>query len=122
MLAPVLGQTAPEVAGGGPLALLVTLLVAWGFYAVTLHLAATFFIGDVPTQPAAAAAIAPAVATMLVIRFPPAVVLAVTLVADALAIRWAYGLAPVGTAAVTLLHFAFTTVLAVALNNLLGLV
>jgi hypothetical protein len=115
-------QSTTAVAGGGPLSLLVTLLVAWLFYAATLHLAATFFVGDVPTQPAAGAGLAPAAATMLAIRYPPAVVLAVALAADAVAIRWAYGLRPVGTAAVTALHVAFTTVLAVALNNLFGFV
>jgi hypothetical protein len=115
-------QSASEVAGGGPVAFLVTLLVAWAFYTFTLHLAATFFVGDVPTQPAAAAALAPAVTSVLIIRYPPVVVLVVTLVADALAIRWAYDLAPGGTAAVTVLHFAFTTALVVALNNLFGFV
>lgn len=110
-----------EVPGGGLLAILGTFLLAWLFYAVTLHLAATFFVGDVPTQPAAAAALGPAAAGLLLVQFPPAVVAAVTLAVDAVAVRWAYALAPVGVAALTLLHFAFATVLGVAVLNLLGL-
>ncbi len=39
-----------SLTGGGILAVLVTVLVTWLFYAVTLHLAATFFIGDVPAS------------------------------------------------------------------------
>lgn len=127
-------QAGVDPTGTGPVAVVVTLLLAWLFYAVTLHLAATFFIGEVPTQRAAAAGAAPAVVSVLLGRWGVeavgfvspslgvAVVVLVTLVADAIAISTVYRISWAPTAALTLLHFAFAAVLGVALNNLFGLV
>lgn len=123
-----------DVTGGGVLAVVVTFLLAWVFYAVTLHLAAVFFIGEVPSQRAATAAVAPAVVSMLLGRYgvagsvliSPGVDFAVafvaTLLVDAVAIRSVYRLSPKPTTALTLLHLAFATVLLVALNNVFGFV
>ena len=122
MLAAAVLQDGLDVTGGGLVAIVVTLVLAWVLYAVSLHLAATFFVGDVPTQPAAAAALAPAVVSLLLVQFPVPVVLAVTLVADAVAIWYAYELKVVPTVALTLLHLAFATILAIALNNVFGFV
>jgi hypothetical protein len=122
------------VTGGGLVALVVTFLLAVLFYAVTLHLAATFFIGDVPSQQAAYAAVVPAVVSILLQQYGlagggplssglgVAVVVVVTLLADAIAISFVYGLKATATAALTLLHFGFAAVLGVALNNIFGLV
>lgn len=123
-----------DATGGGALALVVTLLVAWVFYAVTLHLAAVFFIGEVPSQLAAKASTAPVVVSILLQQYglegtvlvSPGVDLVVavvaTIIADAIAISYVYELSPSPTAALTLLHFAFATMLGLALNNLFGLV
>lgn len=120
--------------GGGLLAVFGTVLVGWLFYAVTLHLAATFFVGDVPTQPAAAAGVVPAVVSVLLGRYGLAeqtlvspgidfvVALLVILVADALAISRAYELPWKSSTALTALHFAFASVLVIALNNIFGFV
>ncbi len=113
-------QTSVDLFGRGPVALVITFLVATVFYALTLHLAATFFLGDVPTQHAAAAAPVPALTSLLLQQWGPAVVIPVTLFGDFLAIRYAYDLETRGAAALTLLHFAFATVLGIALLNLLG--
>ncbi|MFB6308509.1 MAG: hypothetical protein ABEH35_04190 [Haloarculaceae archaeon] len=122
-----------DVTGGGLLAVVVTLLVTWLFYGVTLHLAAVFFIGDVPSQRAAYAATVPAAVSLLLGQYglagrslvspgvDLAIALAVTLAADAAAVHSAYGLSRRATAALTLLHLAFATVLGVALTNLFGL-
>jgi hypothetical protein len=127
-------QGGPTLTGTGVLAVVVTFLVAWLFYAVTLHLAATFFIGDVPSQRAAYAGAAPALVSILLGRWGlegvafvspglgVAVVVVVTLVADALAISTVYRVSWRPTAALTALHFAFAAVLGVALNNVFGLV
>jgi hypothetical protein len=121
-----------DLTGRGIVPLLVTLVVASVFYAVTLHLAATFFIGEVPSQKAAAVAPAPALVSILLGRYGiesvgfvsrelgVLVVLAATLLADALAISRVYDLAPKPTAALTLLHFAFATAMGIALANLFG--
>ena len=118
--------------GGGILAFVVTFLVAWLFYAVTLHLAATFFIGDVPSQRAAYAGAAPALVSILLGRWGleaigfvspsvgVAVVIVVTLVADAIAISTVYRVSWTPTAALVALHFAFAAVLGFALNNVFG--
>jgi len=120
------------LAGRGLLPLIVTFVVAWIFYAVTLHLAATFFIGDVPSQNAATVAPAPALVSILLGRYGQEsvafvseeigvlIVLLATLIADALAISRVYDLAPKPTTALTLLHFAFATAMGVALANLFG--
>ena len=120
--AAVPGGAAVDPTGGGPVAILVTLGLAWLFYAVTLHLAAVFFVGDVATQRAALAAAVPAVTSLLLQQWGPAVVIPVTLLGDFLAIRYSYQLPLRSTIAVTLLHFAFAAALIVPLNNLFGFV
>ena len=121
------------LAGGGVVPLIVTFVVAWVFYAVTLHLAATFFIGEVPSQKAATVAPAPALVSILLGQYGREsvafiseelgvlIVLLATLIADALAISRVYDLAPKPTAVLTLLHFAFATAMGIALANLFGL-
>jgi len=120
--------------GGGLAALIVLLLAVSLFYAVTLHLAATFFLGDVPSQRAATVGPVPAVVSLLLGRYGlesvgvlsrelgVLVVVVTTLLADAMAIAKVYGLSRRGTAALTLLHFAFATVLGFALANLFGFI
>ena len=123
----------PSLTGGGVLAVVVTALVTWLFYAVTLHLAATFFIGEVPSQLAAKAALAPAVVSLLLQRFGVEsgivsadlgvlVVVFFTLVADGIAISAVYRLSTRSTAPLVGLHFAFAAVLGFALNNIFGLI
>lgn len=123
-----------DVTGGGLFAVVVTLSLAWLFYAVTLHLAAVFFIGDVPSQRAAKASIAPVVVSVLLQQYglgetvlvAPGVDLFVailaTLVADAFAISYSYRISWPPTIALTLLHFAFAAVLGIALSNVFGFV
>ncbi|MDS0281835.1 DUF7473 family protein [Haloarcula onubensis] len=122
----------PSLTGGGVLAVIVTLLLTWLFYAVTLHLAATFFIGDAPTQLAAKAALVPAVVSMLLQQWGVAsglvspslgvlVVVVATLVADGIAISLSYRLSTSSTAPLVALHLAFAAVLGFALNNIFGL-
>jgi hypothetical protein len=123
----------PSLTGGGVLAVVITLLVTWLFYAVTLHLAATFFIGDTPTQLAAKAAIVPAIVSMLLQQWGVTsglvsadlgvlVVVVVTLIADGVGISLSYRLSTRSTVPLVILHLAFATVLGFALNNIFGLV
>lgn len=121
-----------SVTGGGVLALLVTFLLTTLFYAVTLHLAATFFIGDVPSQRAMYVGPVPALVSILLGRYgvdsiafvTPGlgilIVLVATLVADAIAISVVYRLSWRPTAVLTALHFGFAAVLGFALNNVFG--
>ncbi|QSG06665.1 DUF7473 family protein [Halapricum desulfuricans] len=119
--------------GRGLVALLAAFVVATLFYAVTLHLAATFFLGTVPTQKAATVAPAPALVSVLLGRYGlervafisqelgVLIVVVTTLSADAFVISRVYDLDAVPTAILTLLHFAFAAVLGIALANLFGL-
>ncbi|WP_255151619.1 DUF7473 family protein [Halorarius halobius] len=131
MTAPLIQANAT---GGGLLALVVTFLVTTAFYAVTLHLAATFFIGDVPSQRAVYAAPVPAAVSILLQRYGQAgapvgiddsllvgLVVLVTLVADLMAVSFSYRLKLRSAAPLVLLHFAFAAVLGIALGNLFGL-
>jgi len=129
-LAPVPLQS---VTGGGPLAVIVTFLLTWLFYAFTLHLAATFFIGDVPSQKAATAAALPAAVSILLQQYGVAggafgvgpsllagVTIVATLLADGIAISTVYRLRARSTAPLVALHFGFAAVLGVALANVFG--
>ena len=121
-----------DITGGGLFALLVTLVLTSLFYAVTLHLAATFFIGDVPSQRAAYVGPVPAVVSILLGRYGVesvgfvspglgiVIVLLATLVADAIAISVSYRISWRPTALLTVLHLAFAAVLGFALNNIFG--
>ncbi|WP_424017381.1 DUF7473 family protein [Halorientalis pallida] len=122
-----------DATGGGPLAIVVTFLLVAAFYAVTLHLAATFFIGDVPSQRAAYVAPAPAIASLLLQQwglrgFGPlspslaaGIAILAILAADLIAISYVYRLQWSSALPLTLLHFGFAAVLGVALNNIFGL-
>jgi hypothetical protein len=133
MAGPIAPVPLQSVTGGGPLAVLVTLLLTWLFYSVTLHLAATFFIGDVPSQKAATAALAPAVVSILLQQYGVStgafglgasllagVTIVATLLADGIAISTVYRLRARSTAPLVALHFGFAAVLGVALANVLG--
>jgi hypothetical protein len=123
-----------DATGGGPLAIVVTFLLVAAFYAVTLHLAATFFIGDVPSQRAAYVAPAPALASLLLQQWglrgfgplSPSLAAGISIVAilaaDAIAISYVYRLKWSSALPLTLLHFGFAAVLGVALNNIFGLI
>ncbi|RNJ25402.1 DUF7473 family protein [Halosegnis longus] len=121
-----------SIVGGGLLALVVTFLLTAAFYAFTLHLAATFFIGDVPSQRAAYAAPVPALVSILLGEYGQSgvfgigpdllvgVALVVALLADLAAVSVAYRLKLRSAVPVVVLHFAFAAVLGIALGNLLG--
>jgi hypothetical protein len=121
-----------SITGGGLVALLVTFLLTVLFYAVTLHLAATFLLGEVPSQRAAYAAIVPAITSLLLQQWGlagsgpldpalgVAVVVLVTLVADTVAVSFVYRLKWASAVPLVLLHFAFAAVLGVALGNIAG--
>ena len=124
-----------DITGGGLVALVVTLLVTVLFYAVTLHLAATLFLGEVPSQRAVYTAIPPAVVSILLQQYgrtdgavpvdpllQVGVVIAATLLADLLAISFVYRLKLRTAVPVLLLHFAIAALLGSALGNLLGLI
>lgn len=115
-----------DATGGGPLALIVTFLLTSLFYAVTLHLAATFFIGDVPSQRAAYVGPVPAAVSILLQQYGlnssllVGVAVLATLVADLLAVSFVYRLTLRSAVPLVLLHFGFAALLGVALANLLG--
>ncbi|PSP38759.1 hypothetical protein BRD20_01665 [Halobacteriales archaeon SW_8_65_20] len=124
--------TLQSIAGGGLLALVVTFLLTALFYAFTLHLAATFFIGDVPSQRAAYAGPVPALVSILLGEYGQSgafgisasalvgVGLVVVLAADLLAVSVAYRLKLRSAIPVVVLHFAFAAILGLGLANLLG--
>ena len=106
------------VVGGGPLALLVTFLVATAVSAVTLHLAALWVLGDEPHQRAVKAAPAPVVLAMLFSQYSPAVILAVAFLGAVVAVRYVYGLTSSGAVVVSVFYLAITTIFAFAFANI----
>ena len=124
-------QSSVDITGGGILAILITFLLTTLFYAVTLHLAATFFIGDVPSQRAATVAPVPAIVSLLLQQYGVGsgivspgigvlVTILVTLVADAIAISFVYRLKWSSAIPLTLIHFTFAAIMGLALFNLFG--
>jgi len=111
-------QSAVDITGGGLLALIVTFLLATLFYAVALHLAATFFLGDVPSQRAAYVAPVPAVVSLLLQQYGVPVTVVVTLLGDFIAISAVYRLKARSAAVLAALHFAFSVALLIPLNNI----
>jgi hypothetical protein len=121
-----------DITGGGLLALVVTFLLTALFYAITLHLAATFFIGEVPSQRAAYAAVPPAVVSILLQQYGQTntagldpsllvgLVVVATLLADLLAISFVYRLKFRSAAPLVLLHFGIAAILGAAIANILG--
>ena len=105
------------VVGGGPLALLVTFLVATAVSAVTLHLAALWVLGDEPHQRAVKAAPVPVILAMLFSLYSSAVILAVAFLGAVAAVRYAYGLTTRGAALVSVFYFAISTIFAFAFAN-----
>ena len=106
-----------ELVGGGPLALVVTFLVATLFSAVTLHLAALWTLGDEPHQNAVKAAPVPVVIAMLFSQYNPALMAALAFAGALAAVRYAYGLTTRGAALVSVFYFAISTIFAFAFAN-----
>jgi hypothetical protein len=103
---------------GTPLALVGTLALAWAFFAFTAQAAATYFLGDVPWRRSLAVGAVPAVVTMALIRYHPAVILAVATAADLAAVHVVFRLRYRTAALVTLGHVVASVALAVPLANL----
>lgn len=110
-----------DVVGSGLFALLLTVALAWLFYAITLHLAALYVLGEAPHQRAAAAAFVPAVISLLLQRYSPAVVIPVSIVSDSVAIYFSYRLKRRATVILTLAHFTVATLIGIALYNIVTL-
>jgi len=91
------------------------------FYAVTLHLAALYVVGEVPHQRAAMVAPVPATISILLQQYPAFVVIPVTFVGDLIAISAVYRLRLRSALLLTVFHFTIAVVLGLALASLLGL-
>lgn len=108
-----------DLVGGGPVALVVTFLLTTLFYAVTLHLAALWVLGDAPHQRAVAVAPVPAAISILFSPYGVAVVLPLSFVGALVAIRQIYRLKTRSALVLTLFHYAIAVILGIALGNLL---
>lgn len=112
-------QLAP--ATGPPLAVLGTLLLAAGFYALTAHIAARYVLGAAPVLPAIGVGVVLAVVALLLRSFGPAPVIAASLAADVAAIKTLYRLDWRPTAVVALVHYTVSAILGITLFNLVRL-
>ncbi|MFB6119806.1 MAG: hypothetical protein ABEJ68_01670 [Halobacteriaceae archaeon] len=118
-MVPVAQSVAP--AAGDVTAYVGTLLLAWAFFTFTAQIATTYFLGDVPWRRAAVVGVVPAVVTMALIRYPPALILGIALAADFAAVHGIYRLRYRTAALVTLGHIVASVALAVPLANLFEL-
>ncbi|MFB6111648.1 MAG: hypothetical protein ABEJ35_03835 [Halobacteriaceae archaeon] len=125
-MSPSAGLWSPAVATvpefPSPLALVGTAVLYWTVYAYAAQVAATFMLGDPPWRKAGAVGIVFAAVNLALIRFAPAVVLPIALLADFAAFRLVYRVRYATVALLTLLHaavsVAFTVVGAYVLTLL----
>jgi len=110
-----------DPAAGGPIAFLGTFLVAAAFYAITLHVAARYVLGDVPIERALLVGPVLAVAAILLQRYGPAVVIAATLALDAFAISAVYRLSWRSTTLVAVVHYTVAVIAGITVFNLVAL-
>lgn len=110
-----------DLTGGGLFAYVVTFLLAWVFYAVTLHLAALYVIGDTPHQRAALAGAVPALVSLLIQPYGPLIAVLLSFCSDVAAIHYVYRLRKRGTALLTIAHYTIAVILGVALFNIITL-
>jgi hypothetical protein len=120
-LAQVLVPAQLDPAAGGPIAFLGTFLVAAIFYALTLHLAARYVLGDVPLQRAFVVGPILALAAILLQRYGPAIVIVATLGLDAFAISAVYRLSWRSTALVAVAHYTLAAIVGITIFNLVAL-
>lgn len=107
--------------GSGLVAYVVTFLAAWVFYAITLHLAALYVVGDRPHQHAALAGSVPALVSLLIQPFNPLAAVVLALLSDAAAIHVVYRLQRRGTALLAVAHYTIAVILGFALFNIFTL-
>jgi hypothetical protein len=110
-----------DPAAGGPLAFLGTFVLAAIFYALTLHVAARYVLGDAPVKRALLVGPVLAVAAILLQRYGPAVVIASTLALDAFAISAVYRLSWKSTAFVAVIHYTVAVIVGITIFNLIAL-
>lgn len=107
-----------DLAGGGPLALVVAFLVSTLFSAVTLHLAALWVLGEEPHQRALKVAPVPVVVAMLFSQYNGLLMAVLAFGTAFVAIRYVYELTTRGAALVSLFYFAISAVFAFAFGNI----
>jgi len=110
-----------DPSAGSPVAVLGTFLAAVAFYSLTAHIAARYVLGDVRARRALLVGTVPAVLSVLLQRYGPAVTIATTLLADFFAIRGAYRLGNRVAGMVALAHYTVTVILGITLYNLIAL-
>ncbi|MDX1747395.1 MAG: hypothetical protein R3324_15775 [Halobacteriales archaeon] len=108
-------------ATGPPEAFVGTFLLATAFYAVTAHIAARYVLGDVPFVRAARVGPVPALVGLALQQWGPAVVIAVSVVVDYVAIRYSYRLSLKMAGAVSLIHYTVSAIAGITVFNLVRL-
>ncbi|MFB6268999.1 MAG: hypothetical protein ABEH83_03585 [Halobacterium sp.] len=98
-----------------------TFLGGWLLFAFTAHVAATYVLGDVPWKRAALVGLAPAVATIALVRYTPLVIVAVSLAADFAAVHAVYRVKYRTAALVVVMHYVVSLALVLLAANLLAL-
>ena len=117
----VLSPAQLDPVAGSPVAFVGTFLVAAIFYSLTLFVAARYVLGDAPLKRAVVVGVVLAVASMLLQRYEPAIVIAVTLALDAFAISAVYRLSWKSTALVAVAHYTVAVIAGITVFNLVAL-
>jgi len=98
-----------------------TLVGGWLLFAFTAHVAATYILGEVPWKRALLVGVAPAVVTVALVRYNPAVIVAVSLAADFAAVHAVYRVKYRTAALVVVMHYVVSLALVLLAANLFAL-
>jgi hypothetical protein len=113
--------TAVEPAAGTVPQFIATFVAGWLLFSFTAHAAATYVLGDVPWKRAFVVGLAPAVVTVALVRYNPAIILGVGLAADFVAVHAVYRVRYRTTAIVVVMHYVVSLALVLLAANLLAL-
>jgi hypothetical protein len=113
------GQIDPVA--GSPTAVVGTFLLTAAVYALTLHVAARYVLGDISAKLSVPVGVVLAAVAFAGQRNHPAVVLVASVAVDLVAIRLLYETSYGLTALITLVHYTVVVLLGVTLYNLVAL-
>ena len=111
-----------DPAAGGPIAYLGTFLLATLFYAVTLHIAARYVLGDVRLRRAFTVAPLLGVFSLALQRAGPAITAAVTIAVAYTAIHVVYDLSHKLTVLVAVIYYTVALLVGITIYNLVVLI
>ncbi|MDY6819631.1 MAG: hypothetical protein SVG88_13310 [Halobacteriales archaeon] len=107
-----------DPASGGPIAYFGTFLVTTVFYTLTTFIATRYVLGATPITRAVIVGVVLAAVSLLLQQYGPAIVIAISLVVDFVAIQTVYRLQYRTAGLVAVVHYTVSAILGITLFNI----